>query len=365
MYIHELEAWPEFRFDSFVLAGKLAEVRHQQGKLIGRMTTLGFREQQEASLMTLTEEVQKSSEIEGEMLDADSVRSSIALRMGMDIGALSLPDRHVDGMVEMMLDAVRRYSAPLTEDRLFAWHSALFPAGRSGMQRITIGAWRTDKGGPMRVVSGPIGHEKVHYEAPAALRLNREMQRFLVWFNQNDGMDGVIKAALAHLWFVAIHPFDDGNGRIGRAIADRMLARSEELPHRYYSLSAQVRRERKGYYEILERSLKGDLDVTPWIHWFLDCLDRALSDAEILLASVLKRAQFWRDHANTLLNERHRMMLSRLLDSFEGKLTTAKWAKIAKCSHDTALRDIHDLIDKGILFKDEAGGRTTSYSLRQ
>lgn len=362
-YIHELKEWPKFRWSEEKLASQLAAVRHHQGRLIGRMEGLGFQLKAEAVLRTLTEEVLKSSEIEGEVLDKDQVRSSIARRLGMDIGALTPADRDVEGVVEMMLDATQNYDAPLTAERLFDWHAALFPTGRSGMRRITVGAWRDDKTGDMQVVSGPLGRERVHYKAPAAKGLNREMQAFLKWFNGETTSDPVVKAAIAHLWFVTIHPFDDGNGRIARAIADMALARSEQSAQRFYSMSAQIRAERKAYCEILEKTQKGSLDVTPWLQWFLGCLDRAFDGAEDILASVLKKARFWEKHANVSFNARQRTIINRLFNGFEGKLTSSKWAKLAKCSQDTALRDIDDLLKRGILVKDAGGGRSTSYSL--
>lgn len=362
-YIHELKDWPAFRWDEEALTGRLAAVRHRQGRLIGRMEALGFQLQAEAVLQTLTEDVLKSSEIEGEVLDKGQVRSSIARRIGMDIGALTPADRDVEGVVEMMLDATQRYAKPLTKERLFDWHAALFPTGRSGMSRIKAGAWREDQTGPMQVVSGPIGRERVHYEAPIAGRLDTEMQAFLVWFEREASLDPVLKAALAHLWFVTIHPFDDGNGRIARAVADMALARSERSAQRFYSMSAQIRIERKAYYEMLEATQKGDLDVTPWFEWFLGCLDRAFDGAEKTLASVMTKARFWERHGGTTFNERQRGIINRLLNGFEGKLTTSKWAMLAKCSQDTALRDIDDLIKRGVLTKDASGGRSTSYSL--
>ena len=364
-YIHEPKDWPRFHWKQEKLAARLSEVRHRQGRLIGRMETLGFPLRDEAVLQTLTEEVLKSSEIEGEVLDREQVRSSIARRLGMDIGGLTAADRNVEGVVEMMLDATQRYAEPLTEERLFAWHAALFPTGRSGMTKITVGGWRTDKTGPMQVVSGPMGKEQIHYEAPGAGRLKREMKGFLNWFNKDDGMDLVLKAGVAHLWFVTIHPFDDGNGRIARAIADMLLARSERSAQRFYSMSSQIRQEREAYYEILEKTQKGDLEITPWLEWFLDCLNRAFGRAETTLATVLKKARFWERHPNAKLNDRQRKILNQLLNGFEGKMTTVKWAKLAKCSHDTALRDIEDLMRKGILVKDAAGGRSTSYSLAE
>lgn len=362
-YIHQRKGWPTFRWSQEELSGRLASVRHLQGRLIGRMEGLGFKLRAEASLQGLTEEVIKSSEIEGEKLDRDQVRSSLARRLGIDIGALTPTDRNVEGVVEMMLDATQKYSGPLTKERLFGWHAALFPTGRSGMNKITIGAWRTGKAGPMQVVSGPIGREKVHYEAPAAAKVDAEMRAFLRWFNRDDGMDLVLKAGVAHLWFVTIHPFEDGNGRIARAIADLMLARSEKSAQRFYSMSAQIRRERNDYYDILEATQKGDLDITQWLDWFLGCLGRAIDNAEEVSAGVLKKARFWERHASATLNERQRAMLNRLLNGFEGKLTSSKWAKMMKCSPDTALRDIDALLRQGILVKDAAGGRSTSYSL--
>ena len=364
-YIHELPDWPKFRWSEEKLASQLAAVRHHQGRLIGRMEGLGFQLKAEAVLRTLMEEILKSSEIEGEVLDKDQVRSSIARRLGMDIGALIPADRDVEGAVEMMLDATQNYDAPLTVERLFDWHAALFPTGRSGMRRIKVGAWRDDKTGEMQVVSGPLGRERLHYQAPAAKKLNREMQAFVKWFNAKTTIDPVVKAAIAHLWFVTIHPFDDGNGRIARAIADMALARSEQSAQRFYSMSAQIRLERKAYYDMLEKTQKGSLDVTPWMQWFLSCLDRAFDGAEDILASVLKKARFWEKHANTPFNERQRAIINRLFNGFEGKLTSSKWAKLAKCSQDTALRDIDDLLKRGVLAKDTGGGRSTSYSLME
>lgn len=362
-YIHELPNWPRFRWDHEVLAVPLAAVRHHQGRLIGRMEGLGFQLREEAVLQSLTEEVMKSSEIEGEQLDREQVRSSIARRLGMDIGALAPVDRNVEGVVEMMLDATQNYRTALTEERLFGWHAALFPTGRSGMAKITVGAWRAGGSGPMQVVSGPIGREHVHFAAPVADRLPTEMRAFLAWFNATDGIDPVVFAAVAHLWFVTIHPFEDGNGRIARAIADMALARSEGTPRRFYSMSSQIRVERKAYYDTLERTQKGDLDITEWIAWFLECLDRAFVGAETVLASVLCKARFWDAHAVDALNDRQRLVVNRLLNGFEGKLTSSKYAALAKCSQDTAARDIEDLSRKGILTRDPAGGRSTSYSL--
>lgn len=362
-YIHELLGWPRFRWSEEEIAQDLRQVRHRQGLLSGHMRALGFPLQKEAVLSTLTEEVIKSSEIEGEILDRDQVRSSIARRLGMEVAGLPLADRYVEGVVEMMLDATQKYEEPLTKERLFEWHAALFPTGRSGMRKITVGAWRTDEDGPMQVVSGAMGHEKVHYEAPAATLLEDEMKAFLDWYNAKEEIDPVVKAAMAHLWFVTIHPFDDGNGRIARAIADMSLARSEGSSQRYYSMSAQIRLERNAYYAILERTQKGNLDITPWLKWFLDCLNKAFDGAEGILAAVLRKAEFWKKHAITPFNERQRNIINRLLDGFVGKLTSSKWAKLEKTSPDTALRDINDLVTRGILQRDRSGGRSTSYSL--
>ncbi len=367
-YIHELPDWPKFRWDQDRLAGPLAAVRHQQGRLIGRMEALGFPLQQEATLEALTDETVKSSEIEGEKLDVEQVRSSIARRLGMDVGGVDIVDRRIEGVVEMMLDATRNYEQPLTAERLFGWHASLFPTGRSGMRKLRVGAWRDDSTGPMQVVSGPVGRERVHFEGPPAKRLDRQMTAFLRWFNEGTGppvADEVLKAGLAHLWFVTIHPFDDGNGRIARAIADLALARSEHSSQRFYGMSAQIRRERNDYYEILERTQKGTLEVTPWMEWFLACLGRAIDGAETTLAAVLRKARFWQSLRDMPINERQRVMLNRLLDRFEGKLTTSKWAAIAKCSSDTALRDIIDLVERGVLVRNPGAGRSTSYSLAE
>ena len=362
-YIHQLPNWPEFRWDQQALASPLAQIRHRQGRLLGRMEGLGFALQREAELETLTLDVLKSSEIEGERLDPEQVRSSIARRLGLDMGGTEPGDRHVEGVVEMMLDATQKFAAPLTEDRLFAWHAALFPTGRTGMRKIIVGRWRDDSTGPMQVVSGTVGKERVHYEAPAAPRVPDEMGRFLTWANEADRTDAVLRAALAHLWFVTIHPFDDGNGRIARAIADWQLARSENSSQRFYSMSAQIRHERDDYYDILERTQQSTLDVTPWLEWFLGCLGRAFDATETTLEAVMRKARFWEHAARFTINERQRLVLNRLLDGFTGKLTTKKWATLAKSSHDTALRDIQTLIDQGLLKKDEGGGRSTSYSL--
>jgi len=365
MYIHELQDWPKFRWDKDRLAEPLASVRHRQGRLIGRMEALGFDLRQEAVLQTLTSDIVKTSEIEGEKLEAEQVRSSIARRLGMDAGALKPIDRDVEGIVEMMLDATRRYAEPLTGERLFAWHAALFPTGRSGMRKIRVAAWRDEGSGPMKVVSGPIGRERVHFTAPPAVRVEQEMASFLDWFSRPADTDDVVKAGLSHLWFVTIHPFDDGNGRIARAIADMALARSEKSPQRFYSMSTQIRQERTAYYDILERTQKETMDVTLWMEWFLGCLGRAIDGAHEILRSVLAKAHFWESVRGVPLNERQRLVLNRLLDGFEGKLTTSKYAKLAKCSQDTALRDILALVERGILIRGPEGGRSTSYALAE
>ena len=364
-YIHQLSDWPKFRWDQNALAERLIGVRHRQGRLLGRMEGLGFLLRSEAMLKTLTQDVLKSSEIEGDILDQDQVRSSIARRLGINIGALTPADRHVEGVVEMMLDATQKYKEPLSAERLFGWHATMFPTGRSGMTRITVGAWRNEKSGPMQVVSGAMGRERVHYEAPVASRLDQEMAAFLDWFNAEAHIDPVLKAGIAHLWFVTIHPFEDGNGRIARAIADVALARSEQTSQRFYSMSAQIRQERSTYYEMLEKTQKGDLEITPWLIWFLACLDRVFDGAENVFSDVFKKARFWERHAGSAFNERQRDMVNRLLDGFDGKLTSSKWAQLEKCSQDTALRDIGDLVKQGILAKDAAGGRSTSYSLAE
>jgi Fic family protein len=363
MYLWEKPDWPAFTWDEKALAKPIAQVSREQGRLLGKMEALGFDLRNEAHLRTLTEDVLKSSEIEGEKLERDQVRSSIARRLGMDVGGLIPADRDVEGVVEMMLDATSNYQKPLTEERLFDWHAALFPTGRSGMHKIRVGTWRDDSTGPMDVVSGAIGKEKVHYHAPPAERLSDEMAKFLTWFEGPKDTDPLLTAGLAHLWFVTIHPFDDGNGRIARAIADMALARSEKTGQRFYSMSAQIRRERNDYYNTLEATQKGALDVTRWQTWFIDCLHRAIDGAQETLGAVLFKAQFWERFAKEPLNERQIKVLNRLLDGFEGKLTTSKWAKLAKCSQDTAYRDILDLVERGAMQKDPGGGRSTSYSL--
>jgi Fic family protein len=363
LYIHERKEWPRFDWSRDRITEPLATVRHKQGRLTGHMEALGFNLRQDALLQTLTTDVLKSSEIEGEKLDMEQVRSSIARHLGMDLGALKPADRNVEGIVEMMLDATRRYNEPLTADRLFAWHASLFPTGWSAMSKIEVGHWRDDAAGPMQVISGPMGKEHIHFQAPGAAHLEEEMQAFLDWFNRTTQIDPVLKAGLAHLWFITIHPFDDGNGRIARAIADMALARSESSPQRFYSMSAQIRQERSAYYDILETTQKGTLDVTPWLDWFLGCLGRAIDGAQTTLSGVLNKARFWEAVSRTAINERQRLVLNRILDGFEGKLTSSKYAKLAKCSQDTAQRDILNLIEHGILVRNAEGGRSTSYAL--
>jgi len=372
IYIHQSPDWPNFTWNYEKLGSMLAHVRHRQGRLIGRMEGLGFSSQSDAVLATLTQDVLKSSEIEGEILNPDQVRSSIARRLGIDIAGAIAADRDVEGVVEMMLDATQRFADPLTQTRLFGWHAALFPTGYGGIHPIRVGAWRDDSKGAMQVISGPISRERVHFEAPAAKRLQQEMNTFLAWANHtgkskgsnsNPAIDPVLKAAVAHLWFVTIHPFDDGNGRIARAIADWALARSEGSSQRFYSMSSQIRAERGAYYEMLEHTQKSTLDITDWLEWFLACLDRAITATETTLGAVFRKATFWDKHADGTINLRQQKMLNKLFDGFEGKLTSTKWAMIAKCSQDTAQRDIQGLIDQGILVKDAAGGRSTSYSL--
>ena len=364
-YIHQHSNWPHLKWSDARLMPLLAGIRHRQGRLLGQMEGLGFAIRTEANLTTLTSDVVGSSAIEGEKLNAAEVRSSIARRLGMEYAGAAAASRNVEGVVEMMLDATRRFTEPLTAERLFGWHSSLFPAGRSGMQRIKVGAWRPAETGPMQVVSGPIGREKVHFEAPEAQRLDFEMAHFLEWFESAIGIDPVLKAGIAHFWFVTIHPFEDGNGRIGRAIADMALARADATADRFYSMSAQIEAERNEYYDRLERSQRGGLDITPWLEWFLGCLDRAIDQAQESLAGTLRKARMWEWINRSPVNERHRTVINRLLDGFEGKLSSSKYAKLAKCSADTALRDIKELMERGILVQDQAGGRSTSYHLAE
>jgi Fic family protein len=364
LYIHEKQNWTDFSWDNKKVLLKLGEARNQQGRLLGKMQSLGFDLQNEAILNTLTLDVIKSSEIEGEFLDIEQVRSSIARRLGIELAGAIESERHVDGIVEMMLDATQRHDLPLYKDRLFSWHAALFPTGYSNIYKITVADWRQDSTGPMQVVSGPLGKEKVHYQAPDSSRIELEMEKFLKWFENEFEIDPVLKAAIAHLWFVTIHPFDDGNGRICRAITDMQLARSDKSVRRFYSMSAQIRIERKQYYEILEKTQKGNSDITEWIIWFLQCLINSIFSTEEVLSRTLHKAEFWKTHARTIFNDRQQKVINQLLDGFDGKLTSSKWAKINKCSQDTALRDIQDLIKKDILQKEASGGRSTNYELK-
>ena len=365
VYIHQKKDWPNFKWDSEDIVNLLSEARNLQGRLQGKMEALGFELRNEALLDTLTLDVLKTSEIEGELLNHDQVRSSIARKLGMEIVGSVESDRNVDGVVEMMLDATQNCFKPLTKTRLFDWHAALFPTGRNGIYKIIVGDWRKDTTGPMQVISGPMGKEKVHFEAPNSDLLEKEMSSLLNWFSQNNKIDLVLKASIAHLWFVTIHPFDDGNGRITRALTDMLLAQADKSNQRFYSMSAQIRIERKQYYDILEKTQKGDLNITNWIQWFLQCLINALNSTEEVLVKVLFKGNFWQIHSKTIINERQKKLINKLLDSFDGKLTSSKWAKIAKCSKDTAIRDINDLIEKEILRKEEAGGRSTNYELNR
>jgi Fic family protein len=362
-YIYEHPQWPDFYWDAEELLNLLSEARNLQGRLMGRMESLGFDLQNQAQLDALTLDVLKTSEIEGEKLHSGQVRSSVARKLGMEYAGMVDSDRHVDGVVEMMLDATRQCFEPLTAERLFDWHAALFPTGRSGMYKITVAYWRQDGAGPMQVVSGPMGKEKVHFQAPDCNKVPELMQQFLEWFNKQTALDPVMKAALAHFWFVTVHPFDDGNGRIARALADMLLARADQSNQRFYSMSAQIRKERKRYYAVLEKTQKGGLDITEWMHWFLSCLVNALKATDVTLQGVTDKANFWKYHANTELNDRQRKMVNKLLDGLHGKLSSSKWAKMTKCSRDTAIRDINDLLEKGVLQKEAAGGRSTHYEL--
>ncbi|MEO5909964.1 MAG: Fic family protein [Pelobium sp.] len=363
MYIHQRNQWPQFLWDNDTLISIIGEVRNLQGKVLGKMEAIGFKLRDEASLEMLSKDVLKSSEIEGEIFELDEVRSSVARHLGMEISGLIPSDRNVDGMVEMILDATQNHTDELNEKRLFSWHSSLFSSGKSGLYKIIVGNWRDDSTGPMQVVSGALGKEKVHFEAPSASKVPKEMEVFFNWVNTEKNLDPVIKAAIAHFWFLTIHPFEDGNGRIARAISDSLIARAEGVSQRFYSFSTQIRIERKVYYAVLEKTQRGDLDITLWISWFLNCLKNAIKAADETLAKVLFKHDFWNKNAKTVLNSRQVLILNKLMDGFEGKLNTSKWAKIAKCSADTALRDIQDLIKKEILKKVEAGGRSTNYEL--
>ncbi len=362
-FIHDLSEWPAFVWDTQALAEALAAVRHRQGRHLGKMEAMGFDLRIEASLTALTHEVVKSSAIEGQNLDTDQVRSSIARRLGLDAAGLPRPGREVEGVVEMMLDATRNFDEPLASERLYAWHAALFPTGRSGMYQITVGEWRRGEAGPMQVVSGPMGRERVHFQAPDARRLEGEMEQLLDWFNRPSNIDPVLKAAVAHFWFVTIHPFDDGNGRIARAIADMALSRADGSKDRFYSMSSGIEAEPKEYYTQLESAQRGSLDITSWLAWFLGCLDRAIDAADTMLSTVLHKARLWQRINTKPVNERQRTVINRMLDDWKGHMSTSKYAKLTTCSPDTALRDIRELMERGILVKNEGGGRSTSYRL--
>ncbi len=364
MYLYNDQNWPIFEWNSEKLLPLLSYVRNSQGKLIGKMGALGFELRNEANLEILTQEIIKSTEIEGEFLDREQVRSSIARRLGLDISGLVYSERNVDGIVDLMIDATKNFDKELNRDRLFSWHASLFPTGQSGMYKITTGRWRDDLTGPMQVVSGPLGKEKVHYQAPPAAQIENEMRIFLDWFNLEQNTDLVMKAAVAHLWFVTIHPFEDGNGRISRALSDMLLARSDEQSYRFYSMSTQIRKERHSYYGIIEKTQKSGLDITNWLEWFLNCLLHAIENSEKLLEKIIFKHYFWLSHSGVNINDRQRKILNMLIDDFEGVLNTTKWAKIGKCSQDTALRDIQDLIEKRILIKSEQGGRSTNYEMQ-
>lgn len=362
IYIWQKKDWPKFTWDDAKLSYKLGRVRSLQGKLVGRMSALGFDLQNSAMLIALSTDIAKSSEIENEILNIDQVRSSVARHLGIEIKGLPEADRYVDGIVQVMIDATQNFNKPLTEERLFNWHAALFPTGRSGMYKITVANWRNGSE-PMQVISGAMGKEKIHYQAPDSENISLEMSKFITWANNTELIDPVLKAAIAHLWFVTIHPFDDGNGRLTRTITDLFLTRADEMPHRFYSMSAEIQKQRKGYYEILEKTQKGGLDITLWLEWFLNCLEAALIETEKIVCSILKKAAFWEKNRNIPMNERQIRMVNMLWDGFEGKLTSSKWAKINKCSADTALRDIQDLTSKNILRKTDEGGRSTNYEL--
>ena len=363
MYIYEQKDWPVLTWDEAGLSSLLAEVRHEQGLLLGQMTSLGFALRDQASLLVMTQDAVNTSEIEGEILNPRSVRSSIARKLGLDDATPTPSDRDVDGLVDVLIDATRNHEQALSEERLFGWHAALFPTGRSGMKRITVGDWRKDETGPMQVISGSLGNEKVHFQAPGHERLQADMTWLISWFNASHGLDPIIKSALSHFYFVTIHPFGDGNGRIARALGDMQLARADKTDLRFYSMSAQIQKEKKSYYETLERCQKGSLDISAWIQWYLNCLLRAIHGSKSTLGSTLDKAFFWKQHANDDFSSRQKGMLNRLFDGFEGKLTSSKWAKMTKCSQDTAQRDINDLIKRDILEKEDAGGRSTSYRL--
>lgn len=362
MFLHRRENWTEFTWDNSRILNKLANLRNLQGRLLGRMESLSFELREEAVLSTITMDVLKSNEIEGEVLDMHEVRSSIARKLGMEVSGMVDSARYVDGVVEMMLDATQYYSKPISKERILGWHAALFPTGYSGAYKIEVAQYRS---GDMQVVSGAMGRERVHYVAVESDRVEEEMEAFLDWFNKENDIDPVLKAGISHFWFITIHPFDDGNGRIARAITDMQLARSDQSPQRFYSMSSQILLERKDYYKILEKNQRGRGDITEWLEWFVQCIERSLTSSEEALESVLNKARFWDKHSHTPMNERQRLMLNKQFDGFKGKLTSSKWAKINKCSQDTAIRDIQDLISKDILQKEGSGGRSTNYELKE
>ena len=361
-YIWQQNKWPDFTWNDSKLSYKLGRVRSLQGKLVGKMSVLGFDLKNSVMLDALTADITKSSEIEGEILNIDQVRFSVARHLGIEIEGIPEADRYIDGVVQVMIDATQNYMQPLTDERLFNWHAALFPTGRSGAYKITVANWRQGSE-PMQVISGAMGKEKIHYQAPDSSEIPHQMGLFLDWVNDNQEIDPVLKAAIAHFWFVTIHPFDDGNGRISRTITDLFLARADEMPHRFYSMSAEIRKQRKSYYDILEKSQKSGLDITNWLEWFLDCLKAALIHTEKMVSTVLQKAAFWDKHRLVSMNERQIKMVNLLWDGFNGKVTSSKWGKITKCSADTALRDIQDLIAKNVLRKTNEGGRSTNYEL--
>jgi len=368
-YIWQRSSWPEFRWDNASLLKALGISRFQQGSLLTQMKDLGFDVRQQARAEVLIEEALKTSEIEGEHLDPNAVRSSVARRLGLPTaGMIPKNNQQADGVVQILLDATQDFEQALTPERLFGWHAALFPTGYSGLHKIQVASWRDDRSGPMNVVSGPIGREKIHYEAPPAERLVNEMNRFFCWWEESrKEMDGLLRAGMAHLWFVAVHPFEDGNGRIARALTEMALAQDENLSIRYYSLSSQIMAEREGYYGILERTNNADGDITDWMKWFLECMSRAILSSNELLTNVMLKARFWKHHAQTRLKERQIKVLNRLLDAgpggFEGGLTNRKYAGMAHVSRATAQRELADLVQKGVLRLNPGGGRSTSYDI--
>jgi Fic family protein len=360
-YIYQNKNWTDFSWEHASVSAALGEVRLLQGKILGQIHSLGFSSKEEKKLEILTLDVLKSSEIEGEKLNYEQVRSSIARRLGINTAGLVSSPRNVDGVVEMMLDATQDFKKTLTEERLFGWHAALFPTGYSGMYKIEVAQYRSEE---MQVVSGAMGKERVHYEAIPAKNVKVEMDKFLLWLNDDNVLiDSVLKSAIAHFWFIIIHPFDDGNGRIARAISDMLLAQSENSSERFYSLSNQIQKEKNIYYETLKTVQYSDGDITKWLIWFLNCLKHALFETEESMQNIVHKAEFWEKHKETPVNERQRLMINKLFDDFFGKLTSSRWAKITKCSTDTALRDIKDLIEKGILQQEGEGGRSANYTL--